>query len=49
VLWRSWRSRKLAVVMHRMLADGEPFNATAKAMMRSAAMAKTETMAAAAA
>ncbi len=41
-------ARKLAVIMHRMLADGKPFNPTAKATMQAAATVKAETMAAAA-
>ena len=30
-------ARKLAVIMHRMLADGQPFNPTAAATIMSAA------------
>jgi transposase len=42
-------ARKLAVIMHRMLADGKPFNPTAKAERMAAAAAKANTIAAAAA
>ena len=34
-------ARKLAVIMHRMLADGKPFNPNAKAERMAAKSAKT--------